>query len=47
LGGATCALCGTLVLLLGPGPWLHAEWALALVAGCYLGGVWLFLSASR
>jgi ubiquinone biosynthesis protein len=47
LGGATCALCGTLVLLLGPGPWLHAEWALALVAGCYLGGVWLFLSAGR
>ncbi len=47
LGGATFALCGTLVLLLGPGPWLHAEWALAVVVGCYLGGVWLFLSACR
>jgi ubiquinone biosynthesis protein len=47
LAGATAALCGTLVLALGPGPWLPHELALALVAGSYLGGAWLFYSASR
>ena len=47
LAGATAALCGTLVLTLGPGQWLPHELALALVAGSYLGGAWLFYSASR
>ena len=47
LAGATAVLCGTLVLALGPGPWLPRELALALVAGSYLGGAWLFYSASR
>jgi ubiquinone biosynthesis protein len=47
LGGATLALCGTLVLLLGPGPWLPGQAALSLVAACYLSGAWLFVSASR
>jgi ubiquinone biosynthesis protein len=45
--GGTLALCATLVLVLGPGPWLSIEWALALVIGAYLSAVWLFLSASR
>ena len=47
LGGATVALCGTLVLVLGPGPWLGDDLALALVGACYLGGAWLFVSAGR
>ena len=46
LGGVTLALCGTLMLVLGPGPWLHAEWALVLVGASYLSSAWLFLSAS-
>ena len=47
MAGGTLALCATLVLVLGPGPWLSIEWALALVIGAYLSAVWLFLSASR
>ncbi|WP_373508094.1 ubiquinone biosynthesis regulatory protein kinase UbiB [Thiocapsa sp.] len=47
LGGATVIVCGTLVLLLGPGPWLPATTGVALVAGCYLAGALLFFSAGR
>lgn len=47
IAGATFALCGTLVLVLGPGPWLPEQWAVALVVASYTGGSWLFLSASR
>jgi ubiquinone biosynthesis protein len=47
MAGGTLALCATLVLVLGPGPWLSIEWALALVIGAYFSAVWLFLSASR
>jgi ubiquinone biosynthesis protein len=47
IAGATLALCGTLVLLLGPGPWLQPGAALALMGGAYVGAAWLFLSAAR
>ncbi|WP_295446434.1 ubiquinone biosynthesis regulatory protein kinase UbiB [uncultured Thiodictyon sp.] len=47
LAGATLAVCGTLMLLLGPGQWLAPELALGLVGGAYLGGAWLLLTASR
>ncbi|WP_295385354.1 ubiquinone biosynthesis regulatory protein kinase UbiB [uncultured Thiodictyon sp.] len=47
LAGATLAVCGTLVLLLGPGQWLAPELALGLVSGAYLGGAWLLLTAGR
>jgi ubiquinone biosynthesis protein len=48
LAGAALAVCGTLVLTLGPGPWLQPqELSLALVGLCYLSGAWLFVSASR
>lgn len=47
LAGATAALCGTLLLALGPGHWLPPQLALALVVGCYLGCGWLFYSAIR
>jgi ubiquinone biosynthesis protein len=47
IGGATLALCGTLMLVLGPGPWLGQDPALTLVGACYLGGAWLFFSAGR
>lgn len=47
IAGATLALCATLVLVLGPGPWLPADWALALVLGAYSSAAWLFLSAAR
>jgi len=47
IGGATVLVCGTLVLLLGPGHWLQEGVGVALVALCYLSGIWLFASASR
>jgi ubiquinone biosynthesis protein len=47
IAGATCALCGTLILLLGPGHWLPAQLALALVAAGWGGGAWLLLTAGR
>ena len=47
LAGATVIVCGTLVLLLGPGPWLPATTGVALVAGCYMVGALLFFSAGR
>ncbi len=47
IAGGTLALCATLVMILGPGPWLPAQWALALVAGAYLGAAWLLFSATR
>jgi ubiquinone biosynthesis protein len=47
MAGGTLALCATLVLVLGPGPWLSVKWALTLVVGAYLSALWLFLSASR
>jgi ubiquinone biosynthesis protein len=48
LAGATLAVCGTLVLTLGPGAWVQPpELALGLVGLCYLSGVWLFVAASR
>lgn len=47
IGGATVLICGTLVLLLGPGRWLPDTTGIALVAGCYLSGAWLFISAVR
>jgi ubiquinone biosynthesis protein len=47
LGGATVIVCGTLVLLLGPGPWLTATTGVAFVAGCYIVGALLFYAAGR
>ena len=47
IGGSALALCGTLVLILGPGPWLHGGTALGLVAAAWLGGAWLLYSAGR
>ena len=48
LAAATLAVCGTLVLTLGPGDWLHPpELVLALVGLCYLSSAWLFVSAGR
>ena len=48
LAAATLAVCGTLVLTLGPGHWLRPpELVLALVGLCYLSSAWLFVSASR
>jgi ubiquinone biosynthesis protein len=47
LGGATVLVCGTLILLLGPGPWLPATSGAALVGACYVGGAFLFFSALR
>jgi ubiquinone biosynthesis protein len=47
LGGATVIVCGTLILLLGPGPWLPATTGVAVVVGCYLAGALLFYSAGR
>lgn len=47
IAAATLALCATLVMVLGPGPWLQAEWALAAVVGAYVSAVWLFLTAAR
>ncbi|MCG6986114.1 MAG: ubiquinone biosynthesis regulatory protein kinase UbiB [Thiocapsa sp.] len=47
LGGATVVVCGTLILLLGPGPWLPATTGAALVVGCYLAGALLFYFAGR
>jgi ubiquinone biosynthesis protein len=47
MGGATVLVCGTLVLLLGPGPWLTATGGVALVGACYLLGGLLFYSALR
>jgi ubiquinone biosynthesis protein len=47
LGGATVIVCGTLVLLLGPGHWLRESLGAALVIGCYLAGALLFFSAAR
>jgi ubiquinone biosynthesis protein len=47
LGGATVIVCGTLILLLGPGPWLPATTGVAVVVGCYLAGALLFYSAVR
>ncbi|EGV33301.1 ubiquinone biosynthesis protein ubiB [Thiorhodococcus drewsii AZ1] len=47
IGGATLLVCGTLVLLLGPGQWLQDSVGAALVAFSYLIGAWLFVSAAR
>ncbi|MBK1716519.1 ubiquinone biosynthesis regulatory protein kinase UbiB [Thiocystis violacea] len=47
VGGATVLVCGTLVLLLGPGHWLPESAGVTLVAGSYLSGIWLFVSAAR
>ncbi|MBK5965826.1 ubiquinone biosynthesis regulatory protein kinase UbiB [Thiocystis minor] len=47
LGGATLIVCGTLVLLLGPGHWLQESLSAVLIAICYLLGALLFLSAAR
>ncbi len=47
LGGATLIVCGTLVLLLGPGHWLQESLSAALVVICYLAGALLFFSATR
>jgi ubiquinone biosynthesis protein len=47
LAGATVIVCGTLILLLGPGPWLASSTSLTLILGCYLGGALLFYSAAR
>lgn len=47
IAGATLGLCGTLLLVLGPGPWLPVDWALAGVAGAYLGAAGLWFSSGR
>ena len=47
VAGATALVCGTLVLLLGPGHWLPDTAGTALVAVSYLAGTWLFVSAAR
>ncbi len=47
LGGATVLICGTLVLLLGPGHWLRESVGAALVVTSYIAGGWLFYSAGR
>ena len=47
IGGAALAVCGTLVLVLGPGPWLHGGTALGMVALSWLGGAWFLYSAGR
>lgn len=47
LGGATVTVCGTLMLLFGPGHWLPASTGAALVIVCYLAGAILFFSAAR
>ncbi len=47
LSGATLALCGTLVLVLGPGQWLQPGLALGVVGLSYLGGAWLLVTAGR
>lgn len=44
IAGGTLALCGTLLLVLGPGPWLPMDWGLAMAVGAFLGAAWfLFL----
>jgi ubiquinone biosynthesis protein len=47
LAGATLAICGTLVLVLGPGQLLQPEFALGLVGLAWLGSAWLLLTADR
>jgi ubiquinone biosynthesis protein len=47
IGGATILVCGTLVLLLGPGHWLQESMGMAIVITSYLTGAWLFFSAAR
>ncbi len=47
IGGATLLVCGTLVLLLGPGHWLQDSMGAGIVVACYLVGGWLFFSAAR
>lgn len=47
IAAASLSLCATLIVLLGPGPWLPAEWALAAAVGAYAGALWLFLAATR
>jgi ubiquinone biosynthesis protein len=47
LAGATLAVCGTLVLVLGPGQLIQPEWALGLVGLSWLGGAWLLFSTGR
>ena len=47
LAGATLAVCGTLVLVLGPGQILPPEFALGLVGLAWLGGAWLLFSSDR
>ena len=47
IGGATVLICGTLVLLLGPGHWLQDSMGVAIVVATYLAGGWLFFSAAR
>jgi len=47
LAGATLAVCGTLVLVLGPGQWLPPQLALGLVGASWFGGAWLLFSTGR
>ncbi len=47
LAGATLTICGTLLLLFGPGQWLDESAVTALVIGCYLAGTLLFFRAAR
>ena len=47
LAGATLAVCGTLVLVLGPGQILPPEFALVLVGLAWLGAAWLLWSSDR
>ncbi len=47
IGGASALICGTLILLLGPGHWLAETTGIALAVVCYLSGAWLFVSATR
>jgi ubiquinone biosynthesis protein len=47
IGGATVIVCGTLVLVLGPGHLLQESMGAVMVIGCYLTGALLFYFAAR
>ena len=47
IAGATVILCGTLVLLLGPGHWIPESAGAAIVGACYLTGSLLLYFAGR
>ncbi|MBK1694598.1 ubiquinone biosynthesis regulatory protein kinase UbiB [Chromatium weissei] len=47
ISGATLLICGTLVLLFGPGQWLQETTGIAVMIGCYTAGGLLLLRAAR